>query len=309
MSYPSDASLLEELAPDVQLHSRFSSYLSSVAYLAEVDPAQAADSWETIDARLDEVLFPALASPEDTVCDTCSPYTDVTYVDSPIPWASPRDKNVGQYFPELPAIPQEPYWYAHILHTTSSEATDPFATYALPTFDARYAWDGVQEHTGLAVGPMAMAVDAFADASAIAPIAPLVPIPDAPTVPKQKGRKRKFAETFPSDAENVETKVKKYVCVEDNCEFGESNHLLVAVGSRLDASCARAASDRRYNLKQHINGVHKNIRPHPCTRCNQSFQRKCDMERHFQSAHTNDGSPQNPQSKGKLKAAKAAKSS
>ena len=109
MSYPSDASLLEDLAPDVQLHSSFSSYLSSVVSLAEVDPAQAADSWETLDARLDEVLFPASASPEDTVHDAFSPCTDTTWVNSPALRDSPGEKTAGGYYTELPAVPEEPH--------------------------------------------------------------------------------------------------------------------------------------------------------------------------------------------------------
>ena len=395
----------------MQLHSSFSSYLSSVVSLAEVDPAQAADSWETLDARLDEVLFPASASPEATVYDSFSPCTDTTWVNSPalrdspgektaggyytelpavpeephftgyasfvdisfpeaidplallalppdaqyawngvpphagfaarpiamdvdafaeasvynspIPgsealWvdpsilrASPEDTDIERYFPGLPAVPEARYWYAHMHNMILLEAIDPLAMPAFPASAAHYAWKGEHQHAGFVEGPMTMDVDGFANTSAVAPISPVVPVTDEPTVPKQKGRKRKFAETSSSEVESVGTKAKTYVCGRGNCTFGESSHILVAVGSRLDASCARAASERKFNLTQHVNCVHDKVKPYPCKEqdCPRAFQRKNDAERHYQSAHTNLGSPRNPQWKGKLKAAKAAKSS
>ena len=47
---------------------------------------------------------------------------------------------------------------------------------------------------------------------------------------------------------------------------------------------------RTSNLKDHEN-MHKGLRPFRCERCPNTFRRKHDRTRHFQSVHTNLGSP------------------
>ncbi|KAI8969776.1 hypothetical protein BD414DRAFT_502613 [Trametes punicea] len=50
---------------------------------------------------------------------------------------------------------------------------------------------------------------------------------------------------------------------------------------------------RRNNLDKHIRSVHQGMRPFVCPAggCARAFSRKHDMQRHFQSNHTNMGSP------------------
>ncbi|RDX44397.1 hypothetical protein OH76DRAFT_1409117 [Lentinus brumalis] len=51
---------------------------------------------------------------------------------------------------------------------------------------------------------------------------------------------------------------------------------------------ATAASDRTYNVKQHIEGVHLGLRPFKCLAqgCTKAFGRNYDMRAHYQSFHT-----------------------
>ena len=53
---------------------------------------------------------------------------------------------------------------------------------------------------------------------------------------------------------------------------------------------------RTHNLKVHVETVHQGKRKFPCHEagCERSFSRKHDLERHHQSAHTDLGSPRNP---------------
>ncbi|EIW65275.1 uncharacterized protein TRAVEDRAFT_42654 [Trametes versicolor FP-101664 SS1] len=52
-------------------------------------------------------------------------------------------------------------------------------------------------------------------------------------------------------------------------------------------------SAREYNLKDHIRTVHLGERPFPCPDCPEAFKKKHDMQRHYQSFHTDLGSPRN----------------
>ena len=63
---------------------------------------------------------------------------------------------------------------------------------------------------------------------------------------------------------------------------------------------------RTHNLKFHIEDVHQGKRKFPCHEagCERSFSRKHDLERHHQSAHTDLGSPRNPNGAKKAKKAK-----
>ncbi|KAI0638805.1 hypothetical protein C8Q77DRAFT_7757 [Trametes polyzona] len=55
----------------------------------------------------------------------------------------------------------------------------------------------------------------------------------------------------------------------------------------------QTSSHRRYNLEQHIRGVHLGERPYPCPDpdCTESFKRSHDCKRHYISFHTDEGSP------------------
>ncbi|EIW65274.1 uncharacterized protein TRAVEDRAFT_42653 [Trametes versicolor FP-101664 SS1] len=59
------------------------------------------------------------------------------------------------------------------------------------------------------------------------------------------------------------------------------------------SDCPGKTWTRLYNLNVHIRNVHKGERPHACPdpECTRRFSRKHDMRRHFQSRHTNMGSP------------------
>ncbi|KAI0649361.1 hypothetical protein C8Q79DRAFT_508957 [Trametes meyenii] len=50
---------------------------------------------------------------------------------------------------------------------------------------------------------------------------------------------------------------------------------------------------RKFNLNVHVEAVHENIRAHTCSvsGCSRAFSRKHDMKRHYQSEHTDQGSP------------------
>ena len=51
--------------------------------------------------------------------------------------------------------------------------------------------------------------------------------------------------------------------------------------------------DRSYNRNKHVASVHERKKDHVCpnAKCAQAFARKHDLRRHFQSKHTNLGSP------------------
>ncbi|KAL1940607.1 hypothetical protein VTO73DRAFT_8042 [Trametes versicolor] len=59
------------------------------------------------------------------------------------------------------------------------------------------------------------------------------------------------------------------------------------------SECPGKTWTRLYNLNVHIRTVHRGERPHACPdpACTRRFSRKHDMQRHFQSRHTNMGSP------------------
>ena len=63
---------------------------------------------------------------------------------------------------------------------------------------------------------------------------------------------------------------------------------------------------RTHNMSVHISSVHKRERSHLCEHagCERAFNRRHDLVRHFQSAHTNLGSPRNVKLNGGKKAAR-----
>ena len=99
-------------------------------------------------------------------------------------------------------------------------------------------------------------------------------------------RKRKRAKPSPT---------KRFPCTEPGCS--RSMYTYLPLSSHLSRSILMNDTclvfERPHNLKVHISSVHRKERRYPCVAlgCERAFSRNFDRKRHFQSKHTDQGSP------------------
>ncbi|TFK80601.1 hypothetical protein K466DRAFT_636453 [Polyporus arcularius HHB13444] len=224
-------------------------------------------------------------SPAVTAYDAPTPRSDSTLIASPGGRDSPIEKTANGA--QLHRVPQQTRsehrpGYEFQLSVPNDGATALHADRELPMHvrlpaasSAHDSWNGEQQLRGLAVVPYhpshshSLDVGVGVDTSAVASTSTNVLASDVPVVHGgQKGRKRKARETSELKDPGVKPKKPKpYSCDREGCSY---------------------ASDRTYNVKQHIKGVHLRLRPFKCLAqgCTKAFGRNYDMRAHYQSFHT-----------------------